>query len=149
MIHLNGLFRNKLRFERFCTASDLTNKVGERQMAMLLYSMGKKNEDIFASFKLSEEDGKTYEIVIKRFEDHFIVKKYKRYERSNFNKCTQGENESAESFNTALHKLAETCEYDDLREELICDRIIAGIKNQQLATKLMLDDKLTLDKCIL
>ena len=32
--------------------------------------MGEKNEDIFVSFKLSEEDGKNYEVVFKRFENH-------------------------------------------------------------------------------
>ena len=57
--------------------------------------MGENNEDIFASFKLSEDDGKRYEVVIKRFEDHFIVKKNKRYDKFNFNKRMQGENESA------------------------------------------------------
>ena len=66
------------------------------------------------SFKLSEEDGKKYDVVIKRFEDHFIVNKNKRYEKPNFNKRTQGKNESAEAFITAVHKLAETCEYGDL-----------------------------------
>ena len=48
----------KQRFERFLTTSDLTSKAGERQVAILLYSMGEKSEDIFASFKLSKEDGK-------------------------------------------------------------------------------------------
>ena len=42
---------------------------------MLLYSMGEKSEDIFASFKLGEEDGKKYDVIIKLFEDHFIGKK--------------------------------------------------------------------------
>ena len=101
--------------------------------------MGKKSEDIFASFKLSEEDGKKYEVVIKRFEDHFIVKENQRYERSNFNKRTQDENESAESCITAVHKFVETCECSDLRGELICDRTIAGIRDQKLATKLMMN----------
>ena len=54
-----------------------------------------------------------------------------------------------QSFITAAHKLAETCEYGDLREEFICDRIIAGIRVQKLASKLKLHDKLTLDKCML
>ena len=139
----------KQRFERFRTASDLTSKAGERQVSMLPYSMGEKSEEIFASFKLSEEDGKKYEDVINRFEDQFIVKKNKRFEISNCNKRTQGENKSAESFITAAHKLAEICECGDLREELICGRIKAGIRDQKLATKLLLDDKLTLDKCIL
>ena len=129
--------------------SDLTSKAGERHVAMLLYSMGEKSEDIFASFKLSEEDGKKYDVAIKRFEDHFIVKKNKQYERSNFNKRLQGENESAKAFITTTHKLAETCEYSDLREELICDGIIAGIWDQKLAIKLMFDNKLTLEKCTL
>ena len=51
--------------------------------------------------------------------------------RSNFNKRTQGENKSAESFITAVLKLAETCAYSDLQEQLICDRIIAGIRDQK------------------
>ena len=139
----------KQRFERFRTASDLTCKAGKRQVAMLLYSIGEKSEDIFASFKLSEEDGKKYDVVIKQFEDQFIVKKNKRNERSNFNKHTQGENESAESFISAVRKSAETCEYDDLQEEFIFNRIIAGSRDQKLATELMLDDKLNLEKCIL
>ena len=71
----------KQRFERFRTASDLTSKAGEQQVIMLQYSMGEKSEDI-SSFKLGEEGGKNYEVVIKRFYDHFIVKKNKQYERS-------------------------------------------------------------------
>ena len=102
--------------------------------------MNEKSKDIFASFKLSEEGGIKYDVAIKRFEDHCIVKKNKQYERSNFNKLRQGKNESADSFTTTVHKLAETCEYGDLREELICNRIIAGIRDQKLATELIFDD---------
>ena len=65
----------KQRFERFRTAFDLTSKAEERQVATLLYSMGEKSEDSFVSFKLSEEDGKKYDVVIKRFEDHLSSRK--------------------------------------------------------------------------
>ena len=44
----------KQKFERFRTASDLTSKAGEWQVAMLLYSICEKSKDIFASFKISE-----------------------------------------------------------------------------------------------
>ena len=44
----------KQRFERFLTASVLTSKIGERQVAMLLYSISEKSEDIIASFKYSK-----------------------------------------------------------------------------------------------
>ena len=49
----------------------------------------------------------------------------------------------------AVHKLAETCEYGDLQEQLIIDRIIVGIWDQRLSTKLMINEKLTLDECII
>ena len=98
---------------------------------MLLDSIGEKSENIFTSLNSAKRIAKKYEVVIKRFEYHFFVKKNKRYERSNFNKRTQGENQSAESFITSVHQIAETCEYDNLRKELICDRSNLGIRDQK------------------
>ena len=62
---------------------------------MLVYAMGEKVKDIFASFKLSADDSKKYDTVLQKFKDHFIVKKNKKYERSNFNKRVKKEGESA------------------------------------------------------
>ena len=53
-----------------------------------------------------------------------------------------------EAFITALHKLAETCEFGALREELIRDRIVVGIQDSKLSEKLQLDKDLTLDKAV-
>ena len=58
----------------------------------------------------------------------------------------QGENESTEQFITSLYQLAESCEYGELKEEMIQDRIIVGIKDQGLSKCLQLDPTLTLEK---
>ena len=71
----------KQNFKRFRIASDLCNKTSERQVAMLVYAMGEKAEDIFASLKLSADDSKKYDIVFQQFEDHLISNKKKKYER--------------------------------------------------------------------
>jgi hypothetical protein len=60
----------------------------------------------------------------------------------------QGEKESVIDFIEALYELAETCQFGDLKNELIRDRIVVGIRNASLSQKLMQDEKLTLDKAV-
>ena len=47
-------------------------------------------------------------------------------------------------FITDLHKLAEHCDFQGLKDELIRDRIVVGIKDRRLSERLQLDVKLTL-----
>ena len=47
-----------------------------------------------------------------------------------------------------MHNLAVTFEYGDLRAELIMDCITAGIQDQKSSTKLMINEELILDECI-
>ena len=49
---------------------------------------------------------------------------------------------------TAVHKLTEHCQCGVLREELIQDRIVVGIRNISLSEKLQLDSQLTLSKAV-
>jgi hypothetical protein len=48
-------------------------------------------------------------------------------------------------FITDLYKLAEHCDFQGLKHELIRDRIVVGIKNRRLSERLQLDAKLTLE----
>ena len=76
----------------------------------------------------------------------FQVRKNTIFECARFNRSCQGEDETAEEFITALFTLAENCNYGDLREELIQDRLVIGIKHTALSEQLQLDANLTLDK---
>jgi hypothetical protein len=73
------------RFDRFKSASGLEEKDEAHQINTLVYLMGEQAEDLLNSFKLSEADGKKYETVKKRFEDHFVLKKNVIFERAKFN----------------------------------------------------------------
>lgn len=61
----------------------------------------------------------------------------------------QEPHETAEVFTTDLHKLADTCEYGGLKDDLIRDRIVVGLRDKGLSEKLQLDSKLTLQGAIL
>ncbi|GBM44514.1 hypothetical protein AVEN_192545-1 [Araneus ventricosus] len=65
----------KMRFERYRIASGLSTKTGNEQVNSLLYIMGEQAEDIFSSFGLSETEQDDFDIVLKKFNDYFVVKK--------------------------------------------------------------------------
>ena len=56
--------------------------------------------------------------------------------------------ETIETFINGLYTLAETCNYGTLKDELIRDRIIAGVKDERLSDILVQQDDLTLTKAV-
>ena len=138
----------KRRFERFRIASGLVSKTEEEQVNTLIYLMGDTADDILLSLAVSDVELKKYDVVLKKFEDHFIVKRNLIYERSRFNSRQQEEGEAVDDFITSLYSLSEHCNYGNLKDELIRDRIVVGVRNRQLAEKMQLDDSLTLEKAI-
>ena len=109
----------KQRFLRFRSASDLANKPEAQQVNTLLYCLGEQAEDIFASFNFSKADAKKFDVVIKSFNQFFIVKKNVIFERAQFNRRKQAPSETANDFITVLFKLTETCEYSKLCDQLM------------------------------
>ena len=51
-----------------------------------------------------------------------------------------------EKYITELYTQAENCNYGDLRDEMIRDRLVVGIRDTALSQQLQLDAELTLDK---
>ena len=56
--------------------------------------------------------------------------------------------ERLEAYITTVHKLAENCGFGALKEELIRDRIVVGIRDKRLSERLQMDSDLTLAKAI-
>ncbi len=70
------------------------------------------------------------------------------FERAQFNSRRQHDGETVEAYITAVHKLAENCGFGLLKEELIRDRIVVGIRDKRLSEQLQMDSDLTLAKAI-
>ena len=69
------------------------------------------------------------------------------FERAQFNR-KQALSETANDFITALFKFSETCEYGELCDQLIRDRLAVGIADAMLSEKLQMDKDLKLEKAI-
>ena len=68
------------------------------------------------------------------------------FEQARFNKRSQLPNESVEQFITEIHRLGDNCEFGEMKEEFIRDRLVVGIRDHTLSELLQMEAELTLDK---
>lgn len=108
--------------------------------------MGEESEAVLLSTNVSADEKKVYDTVIEKFDSFFKVRRNVIFERAVFNRRVQAGDEAAEQFIMELYKLAETCEYGDMTEQMIRDRLVVGIRDSSLSENLQLDPDLTLEK---
>ena len=138
--------RWKRQFEQFRQASGLTAEEDSRQISTLLYCMGDNAEDTLTSTDISHADRSRYATVIAKFDAFFQVRKNIIFKRAQFNRRNQEESESAEQFISSLYSLADNYAYSDLKDDLIQDCIVVGIRDKAPPERLQLDPELTLEK---
>ena len=71
------------------------------------------------------------------------------YKWAKFNKRVQQSTEEADSFITALYALAENCEYGELHDELLIDRLVVGLRDFSLSERMQLNKDVTLTKAVI
>ena len=119
----------------------------EEQSAYLLIWVGNTGREIFNSWGLSEEDSKNINTLMERFQQHSAPKKNTVFARYIFQERKQ-EDEPFDSFITDLRNLVKDCHYDK-PEEMVRDKIVSGIKSQEIREKLLTEgDALTMEKAI-
>jgi hypothetical protein len=79
---------------------------------------------------LTADGRKKPDEIIKALNAYFIPQRNILYERFIFNSATQKPSESIDEFVIRLRQLAESCEFGDLRDSLIRDRIVIGTSDE-------------------
>ena len=113
-----------------------------------LYLIGEEGRDIFDTLTIEPDEQNKIEPLFKAFEAYCKPKVHKTYERFKFNKRDQREGEAMDVWITELKMMAKNCEYRDLENELIRDRIICGVCDTKLQERLLRADEMNLDKTI-
>ena len=104
--------------------------------------MDNEADDILSSFKLTPEDKAKYDVVKEKFEGYFVKRRNVIFERAKFNQRRQEPGKPIDNFITLLHCLSEHCDYGELCEQMIRDRIVVGIQDISLSEKLQLESNL-------
>ncbi|UYV83311.1 K02A2.6-like [Cordylochernes scorpioides] len=137
------------RFERYLVVSGMKKKEEADKIDLFMYLMGDRADDIFRTFKFEKEEEATkIDSVLEAFDSHFCVRKNIIYECAKFNSRIQEDREPVDEFITSLYKLADSCEFEGLHEQLIRDRIVVGVRDKALSERMQLDSELSLEKAV-
>ena len=102
-----------------------------------LHVARKQAIELYNTFGHSEEEEGVYQSVIGKFDAYCNPKKNENYERYVFNSRKQQKGEAIEQFVTDLKLKAQTCQFDNLRDSMIRDRIVLGIWSQRVRERLL------------
>lgn len=121
----------KTHFKRYWTASGLAEFSDDEQVNALIYIKGLKTEEIFKAFVYDKPgDGKMYDKVLAKFDAHFIPRKNVIHEWYIFYTRNQCKEQQKNFLLRFFHPLAETCEFDTFKDQMIRDRIVVGTSNR-------------------
>ena len=140
----------KSQFNILRIAKKMTEDSEEEQICKMLVQMGPESVNIYEQFTYSEDDDntkKTLANTIRFFDNHFEPVKNVIFERAKFNSMKQNDL-SIHQFIVNLQSQAVHCDHGEVKNDLIRDRIVVGVKNQKLREYLIDLEDLDLNKCI-
>lgn len=138
----------KRNFDIFLVAGELNEKSDTIKINTLLNAIGEEAVEVFDSFNLSGAQKSQYAEVVKAFADFCEPKKNVVYERFMFNQRSQKEGESFDHFLMEIKRLVRTCEFGEKENEMLRDRIVMGVNEQRLQTRLLETANLTYDTAV-
>lgn len=139
----------KQTWDNYVVLTKLADQPPDYQLATLLSCIGIEALKIYNSMSFAtDEDPKSVDVILAKFQKFAIGEKNITYERYIFNSTNQ-EEDSVDMFVAKLQSLAKTCNFCDcLNESLIRDRIVLGIRNNDIRKRLLQVQDLSLQKCI-
>lgn len=137
------------QFKIFLLAGDLNETNDIRKNSLLLHHMGSEVFEIFDSFDVDEEKI-SHKDLVKKFENYFVPKVNIIMERYNFFTRRQNPTETIDEYITVLKNLSKTCDFNEIKEDLIRDLFICGLnhKYSYIREKLLSEGDKKLDKII-
>ena len=136
-------------WEAYEIVTELTKRESNYRVATFITCIGPEALQIHLGLPFANDEEKNdIAVVMKLWDDYCIGKTNVIYERYKFNNRNQDQYESIEEYVTVLRSLVETCEFQGLKDELIRDRLVCGIKDNGVRKKLLQESKLTLDRCV-
>lgn len=136
-------------FEVFLKASGVSKEPKEVQASLLVNLIGPAGYEVYNTFNFAKgESEDDIQCVLQKFENHFGTKPNITVRRFKFFTRNQDERETIDEYVTALRLLSQNCEFGDLQESLLRDKIVCGITNNTVRDRLLRTDELTLAKAI-
>jgi hypothetical protein len=136
----------KQRIELYMIASGYAEKEEKIKCSLFLHLIGEEALDVYNTFEIPTEDANKLDVLYTKFEEYCVPQKNVTYERHIFFSRHQLEDEPVDKWVTELKRLAQSCEFGALRDELVKDAITLGINDSTVKGRLLREKDLTLTK---
>ena len=148
-----GEFRDKedswknyiARLNQFFVANDVDNI--NKKKAILLSCVGAKMYKLMCSLAQPKEPHEhSYDELVTLVTNHQSPKPSKIVQRFKFNSRVRKSEESVRTYVAELRKLSEHCDYGDQLTEMLRDRLVCGINDVRIQTKLLSEKDLKFEQ---
>uniref|UniRef100_A0A452HWT6 CCHC-type domain-containing protein n=1 Tax=Gopherus agassizii TaxID=38772 RepID=A0A452HWT6_9SAUR len=134
------------RFELFVIANDITRA---KKVPIFLSVVGAKTYSLLCSLLHPvKPETKSYSDIVEILGSHFSPKPLVIAERYLFHKRDQKEDETVVQFVAILKKLAEHCEFKEMLNDALRDRLVCGLYSEAIRKRLLTEAQLTLQKAV-
>ena len=141
--------RFKQQFQIYLIATGIDQKEDKIKASTFLHVIGPEALEIFNTFTFQNQDDKEkLQPIMDKFETYCNPRKNITYARHVFNMRNQQTGENIDAYVTDLKNKAKLCEFGDLQESLIRDRIVCGVKTDTVRARLLREPDLSLRKAI-
>lgn len=146
---INGEWKQFSQHVKLMFQGPLKRATKEEQAAYILIWVGQKGRDIFNAWNLTEDEEKDPSTILQKFKQYTSPKTNKVFARYVFHERKQKEGEPFEAFATDLRNLVKDCGYGENTNEMVRDRIVAGILSADVREKLLnKGDELSMESAI-
>ena len=134
------------RLDQYFEANDIED---EKKMAVFLSVIGPGAYGILRNLvQPGLPKDKTYNELVKALTDHYMPKPLIISERFKFHKRNQKEGETVAAYVVELKKLTIYCEFGAFLNEALRDRLVCGLKSENIQKKLLSEADLDFEKAI-
>lgn len=141
--------RFKGQFKIYALAKSQSKLAVDEQIANMLLCMGQESVEIYNQFVYDDDQHKlTLANVISDFDRHFQPVKNVIYERMIFHQISQKPSQSIHQFITETQSQVIHCDYGDMANEMVRDRIVVGVRDHKLRECLVDMENLDLQRCV-
>ncbi|XP_037960205.1 uncharacterized protein LOC119689442 [Teleopsis dalmanni] len=138
----------KQQWQNYVTASGIDSQNEETKKAILLTAVGQDVFQRYINMPILEKEKATVDELLDAIERNLTPTVNKRYIRAMFNMAKQEQHETYDEYFNKLRGLIKNAQYGPLENDLMLDKIICSIKDQNLRERLWLDENITLNKAI-
>jgi RNase H-like domain found in reverse transcriptase/Reverse transcriptase (RNA-dependent DNA polymerase)/Integrase zinc binding domain len=140
--------RWRQRYEIYYDVADVEKKVPKKQISDLLHCLGDEGLAVYNALNLPEDADRLPKVILDAISTYYIPFKNTTYIRWLFFSEQQQVGQSIDQYVLTLRNKIKDCEFGELTDSLLRDRLIGGIIDTGMRERLLKDHGMTLDKAV-